>query len=113
MRHLVASPPKTFNNYQKQFKQALQDEIQALRKVGGQTTIITDGRRLGKRQGKQIYSFSTDNEIRFPDDTPVDLIHQKKTYPGTLLSVEGFDLLIAIQENIGEQISSARMTTEP
>jgi hypothetical protein len=102
-----------FAQYQKQFNQAIADEIKSLRKMGGQTTTITDGRHLGKRSGKHLYSFTTDTEIRFPDDTPVDLIHQKQRYPGILLSIEGFDLLIAIDKNIGEQVPSARMTTEP
>lgn len=103
----------SFKVYQKQFHQALADEIKELRKVGGQTTAITDGHRMGKRNGKEIYSFTTDTEIRFPDDTPVDIIYQKQKHTGTLLSVEGFDLLIAIEVNIGEKITSARMVTEP
>lgn len=103
----------SFKGYQKQFHQALADEIKELRKVGGQTTAITDGHRMGKRNGKEIYSFTTDTEIRFPDDTPIDIIYQKQKYAGTLLSVEGFDLLIAIEMNIGEKITSARIVTEP
>jgi hypothetical protein len=109
----TTNSPAPFTRYQQQFHQALSDEIQSLRQLGGQTTTITDGRRLGKRDGKHLYSFTTDTEIRFPDDTPVDLVHQGKRYPGILLSIEGFDLLVAIERNIGEQVPSARMTTEP
>ncbi len=113
MQTPTSQSPKSFKEYQKQFHLALNDEIQALRKVGGQTTTITDGRYLGRRNGKHIYSFSCDTEIRFPDDTPVDVVYQKQRHQGTLLSVEGFDLLIAVEKNIGEQIISARMTTKP
>jgi flagellar biosynthesis GTPase FlhF len=114
MNSVHSSPNSSpFTQYQKQFRQALGDEIQSLRKLGGQTTTITDGRHLGKRSGKHLYSFTTDTEIRFPDDTPVDLVHQRQRYPGILLSIEGFDLLIAIEKNIGEQVSSVKMTTEP
>jgi len=113
---MTGNPYRTtisFKEYQKQFHQALADEIKELRKVGGQTTAITDGNWIGNRNGKHIYSFTTDTEIRFPDDTPIDIIYQKQKYAGTLLSVEGFDLLIAIEVNIGEKITSARMVTEP
>lgn len=103
----------SFSKYQEQFHQALNDEIKSLRKLGGQTTTITDGHCLGKRNGKYFYSFTTDTEIRFPDDTPVDVVYQGHQYPGILLSIEGFDLLIAIEKNIGEQVPSAKMTTEP
>jgi len=114
MNSVHSSPnPSPFTQYHRQFRQALGDEIKSLRKLGGQTTTITDGRHLGKRSGKHLYSFTTDTEIRLPDDTPVDLVHQGQRYPGTLLSIEGFDLLIAIEKNIGEQVSSVKMTTEP
>lgn len=109
----MSANPSRFTQYQRKFCQALSDEIKSLRKLGGQTTTITDGRHLGKRSGKHLYSFTTDTEIRFPDDTPVDLVHQRQRYRGILLSIEGFDLLIAIEKNIGEQVPSARMTTEP
>lgn len=108
-----SSNPSPFTQYQRQFCQALGDEIKSLQELGGQTTTITDGRHLGKRSGKHLYSFTTDTEIHFPDDTPVDLVHQRQRYPGILLSIEGFDLLIAIEKNIGEQVPSAKMSTEP
>ncbi len=107
------SQPSLFKQYQREFHQSLDDEIKSLQKLGGQTTTITDGHHIGKRNGKHLYSFSVDTEIRLPDDTPIILVYQEKRYRGILLSVEGFDLIIAIEEDIGKKVSSIRMTTEP
>jgi hypothetical protein len=103
----------TFKGYQQKFHQALSDEIQSLRKRGGQTTTVTNGQRLGIRNGSCIYSFSVDTELRFPDDTPIDIIYQKERRRGMLLSVEGFDLVISVDKYFGEKISSAKISTEP
>lgn len=103
----------TYEEYQKKFRQALDDEIKALRKSGGQKTYLSDGSFLTKRSGRYIYSFTADTELRFPDDTPVDLQYQDKKYSGTLVLIEGFDLILALEHKIGEQIATAVLFTSP
>ena len=102
-----------FKTYQRDFHQALEDEMKELRRAGGSMTPVTDGHYIGSRHGEHLYSFTTDNEIRFPEDAPIDLHYQNSKYPGTLVSVEGFDLLIALEENIGNDIKRAKLNTEP
>ncbi|BAZ34084.1 serine/threonine protein kinase [Cylindrospermum sp. NIES-4074] len=104
-----------YSEYQKEFNQALDDEIKYLRKSGGQKTFLSDGTLLDKRKrsGQYIYSFTTDTELRFPDDTPVDLEYKGKKYSGILVSVEGFDIILALQNNLGEKIAVATLYTSP
>lgn len=102
-----------FKTYQRDFHQALEDEIKELRRAGGSMTPVTDGHYLGSRHGEHLYSFTTDNEIRFPEDAPIDLYYQKDKHLGTLVSVEGFDLIIALEENIGDNVKRAKLNTEP
>jgi len=110
----VPSPDDTtFRSYQRDFSKALDDEIAAMRRVGGSMTPVTNGHYLGKRGGEYLYSFTTDTEIRFPEDTPIDLHYQKEQYPGTLVSVEGFDILITIKKHIGDTVIKAKLNTEP
>ena len=103
----------TFKSYQRDFSKALDDEIKALRSAGGSMTPVTDGHYLGVRGGEYLYSFTTDTEIRFPEDAPIDLHYQKERYPGTLVSVEGFDILLTIKKHIGETVAKAKLNTEP
>lgn len=102
-----------FCDYQRKFHAALDAEITQLRKQGGQTTSITDGRRLGVWNGKHQYSFNLDSELKLPDDTPIDVIYQRTRHPGTLITSEGFDVLIAIDRSIGDTVAQARISTEP
>ncbi|MDW8328293.1 MAG: hypothetical protein RMK99_17170, partial [Anaerolineales bacterium] len=62
-----------FTEYVEQFKWALQDEITAVRSSGGQKTFVSDGRHIADREGLNIYSFTADSELRFPDGTRVDI----------------------------------------
>ena len=63
----------SLDEYLREFRWALHDEIEAVRLGGGQRTYLSDGHYLGIREGWYVYSFTADAELRFPDDTPVDL----------------------------------------
>ncbi len=113
-RPAVVSPtPTTFNSYVHHFQQALSEEIKTLRTNGGQKTFLTDGRYLGRRDDRYVYSFAADTELRFPDDTPVDIEYQGRKHPGWLVSVAGFDLILALKTHLGETILTAVLFTSP
>jgi len=103
----------TFKRYQAEFHQALSDEIKCIRKKGSQKTIVTDGHYLGASSNKHLYSFTADTEIRLPDDTKIDVEIDKRKYEGTLISIEGFDLIIALDQKNGNHIPLAKISTEP
>jgi hypothetical protein len=100
-------------SYLPHFSRALADEIAQIRKGGGQKTYVSDGRRLGTRDGLFIYSFTADTELRFPDDTPVDLEYHGRKHEGRILSIDGFDLILALIDDIGSDIPNAILHTEP
>lgn len=101
------------NGYIEQFQWALKDEIEAIRKNGGQKTYLSDGRILGEKNGIYLYSFNADSELRFPDDTPVDVELKGKKYPGWIISIEGFDLILGLEDFIGGIIPMAILYTAP
>ncbi|NHC34293.1 AAA domain-containing protein [Scytonema millei] len=102
-----------FEKYLLQFQSALNDEIRALRKSGGQKTFLSDGCYLGKRLDRYVYSFTADTELRFPDDTPVDLEYRGKKYKGTIVSIEGFELILGLENHLGDAIATAILFTAP
>ncbi len=101
------------NEYLRQFSIALSEEISAARKLGGRKVTLTEGRYLGPRDTIHLYSFTTDTELKFPDDTPVDLELKGQKFRGYILSLHQFDLIVGLLEHIGDKILSARMSTEP
>ncbi len=95
------------------FSAALSDEIAAVRKSGGQKTYLSDGKYVGTNDGQYVYSFSADSELRFPDDTPVDLEYRGTKHPGVIRSVSGFDVVLSIGEHIGDSVATAVLYTAP
>lgn len=106
-------PASALNRYLSEFQLALADEIAAMRKGGGQKTYLSDGRYLGVRDNRYIYSFTADSELRFPDDTPVDIECQRRKCAGHIISIEGFDLLIAVSTDMGKSVATAILHSEP
>lgn len=102
-----------FTEYVEHFKWALRDEVIALRSSGGQKTFIAGGRHIANREGLNIYSFTADSELRFPDDTRVDIEYKGEKHEGVIVSIAGFDLIVALQDYIGDSIPTAILYTAP
>jgi ssDNA-binding Zn-finger/Zn-ribbon topoisomerase 1 len=102
-----------FADYLAEFQTALSDEISALRKGQGRQVFMSDGHRLARSEGKYIYSFTADSELRFPDQTPADLVYRGKKRGCVILSVEGFEIVLGMEEDIGDSIAIATLLTEP
>lgn len=110
--------PTQLRDYIAEFQIALDDEIQALRKSGGQRTYLTSGRYLSQRRdGYYLYAFVADSEIRFQDDTPIELeirgSLERQTIEGILVSVEAFDVILALKKKANKTIPSAILNTSP
>ncbi|MBE7385840.1 MAG: AAA family ATPase [Leptolyngbya sp. SIO1E4] len=110
------SSSENLKSYLKKFQVALDDEITVLRKSGGQRTYLTDGQYLSRRSnGHYLYAFTADSEIRFQDETPIELEvkSRQEVIKGTLVSVESFDVTLALKEKIGEKVPAATLNTSP
>ncbi|KAM3095592.1 hypothetical protein ACKFKG_13340 [Phormidesmis sp. 146-35] len=102
-----------FADYLAEFQIALSDEISALRKGQGRQVFISDGHRLARSEGRYIYSFTADSELRFPDQTPAALVYRGERRSCLILSVEGFEIVLGLAEDIGDSIAIATLLTEP
>lgn len=96
-----------------QCKWALSDEIKEVRGKGGQRSFISDGKLLGQKNGIYLYSFLADNELKFPDETKVDIEINHVKYSGTIISIVGFDLILGVTDYIGNLVHQAILFTEP
>lgn len=104
----------TFDAVTAEMVQALTDEIEALKEGhGGRVVPLTNGRVTGFAAGKQIYLFDLSSELAVPDDTPAQLIVGSHTYSVTVVAVDGFEVTLAVQEDLGPRVPSASLNTAP
>lgn len=94
---------------------ALSDEIRAVREQGSRPVYLYEGHFLAEREGFYIYTFTADSELRIPDDSRVELEPESsgEACGGFLLTAEGFEVLLALEEDLGDQVRSARLRTAP
>lgn len=98
-------------------KSALDEEIRAAKKTPASRIYLSDGRLLSSRQtsdgSKFIYSFSADSEIKFPDDSPIEVKVSGRDISGELVSSAGFDVVIALSADLGKEVPQASLSSTP
>ncbi len=102
-----------YSGYISQFCAALSQEVAHLKEEGGKKYRVFSGNCIYRNSPDFVYTFETDLELYLPDSSPVRLEFNKKSYSGEILSCEGFELTIIINEDIGSNIRTAEFSCEP
>ncbi|NMD69321.1 AAA family ATPase [Bacillus sp. DNRA2] len=102
----------TFKIYINEWQEALQQEINHLKKFGGSRYSLTNGRQLAV--GDQYsYYFDTSFSLRIPIGSTVKLEWGTVTTSGIVLSSEGRGMILGLEKNLGEQVSEAYLVHDP
>lgn len=96
-----------------EWQAALREEVSFLKKQGGSLYMVVNGRFLYNNSGSSIYVFTLISELFFPDGTPVRIEVGNKSALGEVLSVEGFEIELRLDQFIGNEIKEAKMFSEP
>jgi KaiC/GvpD/RAD55 family RecA-like ATPase len=95
-----------------EFIQALQEEIDALKKgKGGSIVKVFNGRLLRESSGYFIYLFHLENFLAAIDDTPAEIEIDGKKSQCSVMAVHGLDVQIALERDYGQNIAEARLQT--
>jgi len=104
----------TYESITEEMIEALDDEIDAIKKgAGGQQIGLQDGVKRGFSAGRYLYSFNLAFELNVPDDTPAQLIVGQTSYNVTVVTVDGFEIALALTEDLGERVPFAKLNTSP
>ena len=98
--------------YIKEWQQALQKEINHLKKYGGNRFIISNGRRLSNETPFQYY-FDTSMSLGIPVGSTIKLEWGGITTNGRVLSSEGKGIILALDDSLGDLISEAYLYHDP
>lgn len=92
--------------------QALSDEIEAVKEGNsGRQIPLQNGRKGGFSAGRLIYTFDLSSELAVPDDTPAQLKVGDNSYRVTVISIDGFEVVLAVEEDLGPRIPAASLNT--
>jgi hypothetical protein len=90
----------------------LTSEMLYLKNQGGKKYRIVDGRRVETGTDQIVYTFETDTELHFPDDTPVKVFIGEEKYDGFVIGCEGFSVMLSLGKDMGDEIPSAELAAE-
>ncbi len=102
----------SFDNFKRDYRFAINNEIDFLKATGGKKYRIIDGEKLPSKSGEYLYAFDTDTDLHFPDGTAIKLWFSDNIVQGFVVSCEDFTILIRTMEYIGETIESVEFTSE-
>lgn len=92
---------------------ALGLEVGAIRSKGGGTQVeLRGGERTGQVAGSWLYRFVVAEDLSLRDDTPVRMSTGQEDVPGVLVSFRDGVLVVAIEKDLGPQITAIRLITD-
>ena len=92
---------------------AMRTEKLFLMHEGGRKYKVTNGKLISKDKGIYSYIFDLETELHIADDSPIKIEIGIQTASGTVLMCEDFQIIIQIENNIGNRIGSAVISVEP
>lgn len=95
------------------YKRATIAEIVYLKTKGGKRQPIFDGKRVEYKSGHFVYTFEADEELNYPDSTPISIWRGEDSIAGHIVGCEEFTVIIATNINLGEEISQLEFSAEP
>ncbi|WP_320414860.1 AAA domain-containing protein [Cytobacillus firmus] len=94
------------------WQKAIQAEILHLKKYGSSRCLILNGRLLSKSDA-YMYFFDTPSAIKIPTGSSIKIDWGSKRVEGRILSAEGNNVILALQEDIGSDLSEAFLLHDP
>ncbi|MEH7525775.1 AAA domain-containing protein [Bacillus sp. JJ1503] len=102
----------TTKTHIKEWQQALQQEINHLKKFGGSRYSVINGRLLSN-DGPYSYYFDTAISLRIPVGSSIKLEWGTMKTSGKVLSSEGRGIILALEQNFGDLIPDAYLLHDP
>ncbi len=105
---------ETFGQITDELIAAISEEIKAIKEGGGSERVgLHDGQLAGVVAGRFIYDFFLESDLNVPADSPGQLLVGDQVYDAVIIALQGFEISIAIREDIGRRIPSATLVITP
>ena len=95
-----------------QYRKAIEDEIEYLKRVGGKRYQVIDGKCISIKNDIFLYSFETALELHFPEGTSIKLYYRGRLIQAYISACEEFTIVIQISEFLGNMVEEIEFTAE-
>lgn len=97
------------NGILEEFRDALEEEIDQIKKKGQSSSLLYAGRRIESHGGEHWYCFNTEYVPSLPADTPCKLLIGKDQFDVTVISFEENSIIVSSKTPLPDTIGKARL----
>lgn len=109
----AGSPKPLADSKLEHLRNAVFTEMYYLKNNGGRQYKVTSGKFICKMNGLYAYQFEMESEVYLADDSPVKVSCMAGSAEGTVLVCDGFEILLLLDSDLGNSISSGTISVEP
>ncbi len=96
-----------------EYKRAITSEVVYLKNTGGKRQRIFDGKRIEFKNGRYVYTFEADDELKYPEGTRISIWQEQTSIPGHIVGCEDFTIILASSADLGADIPALEFSAEP
>lgn len=78
-----------------EYIRAITSEVVYLKNTGGKRQRIFDGKRVEFKNGRYVYTFEADDELKYPEGTQISIWQGQASIPGHIVGCEDFTIILA------------------
>ena len=96
-----------------EYKRAITAEVVYLKNTGGKRQRVFDGKRIEVKNGRYIYTFESDDELKYPEGTRIIIWQGQTSISGYIIGCENFTTILASSGDLGADVSALEFSAEP
>ena len=96
-----------------EYKRAITSEVVYLKSTGGKRQRIFDGKRIEFKNGRYVYTFEADDELKYPEGTQISIWQGQTSIPGHIVGCEDFTIILASSADLGADVPALEFSAEP
>ena len=105
---------RTIDEFCYKYTDEIYKEINYLKTNGGKKYDLLEGQLIESKRNKYIYTFDTNMDFSFPDNTQVKLwLSENISAVGFIVSCEDYTITIITSENLGMYVDVIKFSAEP
>ena len=94
------------------YRMALSAEISFIRMTGGKYILLQEGKRIGRDNGQFVYLLESEDELNYPEGTPVTIWKGQSQISGKILNCEAFSVYLISELDLGAEVEMLNISAE-